>query len=213
LLSAVSISPQTATIDLSGTNSQVFILDGTNAAHDWIILNPIPETSGQTVAQFSGSASGVSTVTLQGVEKGTFQLQATPTAGGDAVTSGTIQVVQRITHNLDVDGNGSADGLTDGLLIIRYLFGIPGDALIANAVAADSTRSSASEIENFLENATTAILDIDGNGTADGLTDGLLIIRYLFGIPGDALTAGAVSTDCTRCSAQEIEAYLEKLLP
>ena len=36
---------------------------------------------------------------------------------------------------LDIDGNGSYDALTDGLLILRYLFGLSGDSLIAGVVA------------------------------------------------------------------------------
>src|ERR1051326_8857314 len=35
-------------------------------------------------------------------------------------------------------------------------------------------------------------LDVDLNGTADALTDGLLIVRYLFGFTGTALTNGVV---------------------
>ena len=33
-------------------------------------------------------------------------------------------------------------------------------------------------------------LDIDDNKQSDALTDGLMIIRYLFGFTGDALTSG-----------------------
>jgi DNA-binding beta-propeller fold protein YncE len=54
--------------------------------------------------------------------------------------------------------------------------------------------------------------DIDGNGELDALTDGLLLLRYLFGFSGAALVTGAVDTlDCTRCEAPEIEPYLEAL--
>jgi hypothetical protein len=56
-------------------------------------------------------------------------------------------------------------------------------------------------------------LDIDGNGAADALTDGILILRYLFGFSGATLIDGAVAPDCTRCTAPEIEAYLENLMP
>ena len=55
-------------------------------------------------------------------------------------------------------------------------------------------------------------LDIDGNGTADALTDGLLVIRYLFGLRGASLIAGVVGPLATRTMA-EIEAYTQSLLP
>lgn len=57
------------------------------------------------------------------------------------------------------------------------------------------------------------LIDIDGNGEADALTDGLLMERFLFGFAGEALIDGAVDQGCTRCSAEDIAAYiLETLL-
>ena len=44
---------------------------------------------------------------------------------------------------LDIDqSGGNVEPLTDGMLIIRYLFGVSGDPLIAGAVTAGATRSS-----------------------------------------------------------------------
>lgn len=57
------------------------------------------------------------------------------------------------------------------------------------------------------------LLDIDGNDKVDPLSDGLLMLRYLFGLTGDALIGGVVETDATRTSAEEIEAYLSTLMP
>jgi DNA-binding beta-propeller fold protein YncE len=55
--------------------------------------------------------------------------------------------------------------------------------------------------------------DIDGDGQHDALTDALLLLRYLFGFTGSTLITGAVDlTNCTRCTAPEIEAYIAALL-
>jgi DNA-binding beta-propeller fold protein YncE len=55
--------------------------------------------------------------------------------------------------------------------------------------------------------------DIDGDGESDPLTDGLLVLRYLFGFTGQTLVTGAVDgANCTRCTAPVIEAFLEALL-
>jgi hypothetical protein len=67
------------------------------------------------------------------------------------------------------------------------------------------TRCGNVAIESYLGNLN---LDVDANGTSDALTDGLLVIRYMFGVTGNALTADAVASDCTRCSNTEIENYL-----
>ena len=57
------------------------------------------------------------------------------------------------------------------------------------------------------------LLDIDGNDQVDALTDGLIVLRYLFGLEGETLITGAVATDATRTSAEDIEAYLETIMP
>lgn len=53
--------------------------------------------------------------------------------------------------------------------------------------------------------------DVDANRSTEALTDGVLILRYLFGFTGDALIRGAVAADCVRCNSNEIEAYLDSL--
>ncbi|MDI9569427.1 MAG: cohesin domain-containing protein [Pseudomonadota bacterium] len=116
------------------------------------------------------------------------------------------------SFNYDVDANAVADALTDGLLVIRYLFGFTGDTLIGKAVATDATRKTATDIETYLQGGLT-LLDVDGNGAADALTDGLLVIRYLFGFTGDTLISKAVATDATRKTATEIEAYMLQFMP
>jgi hypothetical protein len=53
-----------------------------------------------------------------------------------------------------------------------------------------------------------ATLDIDGNGVVDALTDGLLNLRHRFGFSGAGLTTGAVGPNCSRCSAGDIQTYI-----
>ncbi|MEE9425874.1 MAG: hypothetical protein V3V18_13015 [Methylococcales bacterium] len=118
------------------------------------------------------------------------------------------------TCTLDTDGNASVDALTDGLLFIRHMFGSRGDSLIDSAVGAGCTRCTATEIETYMDQcAASDTSDIDGNGEVDALTDGLLDIRYLFGSRGEALITDAVGDGCTRCTAAEVEGYLQGLIP
>jgi len=112
-----------------------------------------------------------------------------------------------------VDGNGQEDALTDGILLLRWLFEFTGDSLIGGGVVGDGcTRCTAQEIEEYLA-AMGSLLDIDGNGQTDALTDGILVLRFLFEFTGDALIGGGVvASDCTRCTAGEIETFLKGLL-
>jgi len=113
--------------------------------------------------------------------------------------------------SFDVDGNGKAAALTDGLLVIRHLFGFDGDSLVSGAVDG-GTRSSSEEIRGYLETF-EAELDIDGNAETKALTDGLLLIRYLFGFTDNALISNAVGEGATRASSEAIEAYIEARIP
>jgi hypothetical protein len=59
--------------------------------------------------------------------------------------------VSQAQQIVDIDNNGNIDALTDCLLLLRYAFGLRGDNLIGNAVASDATRTSAEEIEAYIE--------------------------------------------------------------
>ena len=56
-------------------------------------------------------------------------------------------------------------------------------------------------------------LDIDGNGSVAPLTDGLLVLRRLFGFSGPALIASAVGGGCARCDSVGIASYIDSILP
>jgi len=114
--------------------------------------------------------------------------------------------------SFDVDESLQAQPLTDGLLVIRHLFGFSGDALTSGAVARDANRDAAEVIASYLTEADSQ-LDIDGDGESKPLTDGLLLIRYLFGFSGDSLISGAIGTDATRNTGEAVEAYIKDRVP
>jgi hypothetical protein len=76
-------------------------------------------------------------------------------------------------------------------------------------VAWQSSGQDGSSGGAFFQRYAGVSIDIDGNGVGDPLTDGLLFLRYLFGFRGAVLTGGAVAGNCTRCTAAEIEAFLD----
>ena len=68
--------------------------------------------------------------------------------------------------------------------------------------------SVAERIDAFSEG-----FDVDADGQTKALTDGLMIIRRLFGFSGSTLVNGAVSGNATRTDPTEIAAYIDSLSP
>ena len=112
---------------------------------------------------------------------------------------------------LDIDGNGEYDALTDGLLLLRGMFGLTDTALISSALASDATYKTGADIAARINDLGDSI-DIDGNGEADALTDGLVILRYLFGLRDDVLISDVVASNATLSDATDISAKIESLM-
>jgi hypothetical protein len=165
--------------------------------------NPVPSTR-----LFTANFTAASGFTGTNVRFGSVS-----TAAGFTFTSTPEELAPPPLVNHDIDGNGSVDALTDGILAIRFLFGLTGTALTNGAVGAGATRTSGTDIVNYLTPARSTMLDVDGNGSADALTDGILAIRYMFGLSGSALINGAVGAGATRTSAADISTFLNGYRP
>ena len=81
---------------------------------------------------------------------------------------------------------------------------------INDAFPLDSTENVDTDSDGVGDNSD---LDDDGDGESRALTDGLLIIRRLFGFEGSALTAGALGSNATRTDPDEIKDYIDSLSP
>ena len=57
-----------------------------------------------------------------------------------------------------------------------------------------------------------SVLDIDANGIVTPLSDGLVLLRYLFGLDSDALVNGALGDGAVRTDPDEIAAYIKILV-
>lgn len=111
----------------------------------------------------------------------------------------------------DFDGNGNADALTDGLVMMRYSFGLRGDSMAGNAIADDS-QMSATQVEQRLSGS-MKIADIDDDGNVDALTDGLLLLRHLFGLDNESLTHAALGHNASRKTKHALKHHLNKYMP
>jgi subtilisin-like proprotein convertase family protein len=114
--------------------------------------------------------------------------------------------------SLDIDGNGEYDALTDGLLLLRGMFGLTGAALVEGTIGDNALYSSSDQILAQIARLDN-LIDVDGNGEIDALTDGLVTLRYLFGLRGDVLIEDVIGFGATRTSAAQIEAHLASLSP
>lgn len=130
---------------------------------------------------------------------------------GGRVSSAQFVVYSPPVVSIDIDGSGSYRALTDGLVILRYLIGLEGAPLVAGITAPSATPIDAAATTAKLDKM-LAQLDVDGNGRPDA-ADGLLIVRYLFGLRGPALIAGAIGQGATRETGAKVEAYIQSLMP
>jgi hypothetical protein len=86
----------------------------------------------------------------------TFDLRGAALTDGvmaDDSPMSSAQVEQRIADAYaiaDIDGSGQVDALTDALILLRYLFELRGDQLVVGAIADDASRSSSSDIEQYI---------------------------------------------------------------
>lgn len=58
------------------------------------------------------------------------------------------------------------------------------------------------------ESNAACVLDLDGNGTIDALTDGIMLLRAFFGLTGADVTNGAVGAGATRTTWDQVRVYM-----
>ena len=73
----------------------------------------------------------------------------------------------------------------------------------------DASEGYSFEATNYIMNILPATWDFDGNGEADALTDGLILLRHAFGVSGPSLTNGVMALNSTM-SSEEVAVAVEK---
>lgn len=117
-------------------------------------------------------------------------------AGSDTCrTSGMYNVY-------DVDANGSVNK-DDAMIILLYLFGFD-ETGIKNNIGARAVNRD--RFMTYLTNMRYfGVLDIDGDGNMDALTDGNILYRYFSGTRGEVLANGVVSSLSRYRTGRELE--------
>jgi hypothetical protein len=123
-----------------------------------------------------------------------------------------------IYETFDSDGDGVGDNadkdsdmdLIPDLWEIKYAL----DPLDSSDALIDHDGDGFNALEEFERGSVPFMaLDIDANGNVDALTDGLIILRYLFGLRNDALISNAIADGSVRSTSEEIETYIHSLMP
>lgn len=135
---------------------------------------------------------------------------ATDNSNNAATAIQTITVTDIDACGLDIDNDDQVTALSDGLLLLRYLFGFTDDALTDGALSDDSQRTTAADISSYIANCTD-YYDIDGDGSVQPLSDGLLVLRYEFGFTSDSLIQDVIGANATRSDASSVESYFDDL--
>ena len=131
---------------------------------------------------------------------------------GDGLTAYEEFIAGSPAGLIDIDGDGRYDALSDGLIILRSMFGLTGDSLVAGVISSGAAYKDAGVIESRVRILNLGkLMDIDGQGTTDALTDGLLSLRYMFGLENETLIKDVLAPDAIRKTAPEIQLYLEAL--
>ncbi len=133
--------------------------------------------------------------TINSAAPASVTVRATSATDSSVTATAVIQFNQAPTCSLDVDGDGFVLASTDGLLVLRHMLGLSNNALIAGAYNPAGVYGNLADIGNRLATlSSNQWLDIDGNGSVEAATDGLLLLRALFGLTGSAVTDNALGT-------------------
>ncbi len=163
------------------------------------------------VANFTlnSSATGTSTIHFSGTPDDGAPGDYAFRDATNLETKGTGINVTAIEPNLNVNGDGDCDLPTDGALIMRYLFDPNGAWTTADTIDAGATRTTHDEIKSYLDAASTTMLNVNGNGQCDALTDGMLILQYLSDPGGNWTTDGLIGAGATRTTPAEVKSFLD----
>ena len=139
-------------------------------------------------------------------------------------------------QQIDINIKKGTNLLIDGVSVSSSLAGIAANSIDISANAAEITTNSInistnsfnlstitqdiaanaaqiSELKQDFKAVTASSFDIDGDGVSEPLTDGLLLLRFLFGFSGDSLVSGAIGPDAKRDTAEAVEAYIKESVP
>jgi uncharacterized delta-60 repeat protein len=118
------------------------------------------------------------------------------------------------SSRFDLDNDYVESAVTDGTIYLRHLFGFAGESIVANAVSHYGTRTRSDEITAYLSQihpafpaCTSAIVGLPTGASAT--VDGLVLLRALLGLTGEAVMSGmTLPAGTLRATWDEVKNYL-----
>ena len=111
------------------------------------------------------------------------------------------------TCSLDFDGDGAVSS-ADALLMMRWLLGFRGDALVSGVPPYPVGATASAFAASVTGRMTLGLVhDLDGDGKVQAATDGVLLTRLVRGMTGSAVTNGALGTGAQRATHELIRSY------
>ncbi len=132
-----------------------------------------------------------------------FPLDPTNDSDDDGVANNADVYPENSLYSKDSDNDGMPDAW-------ETKYGLdPNDA---SDVSSDQDNDGVAALDEFLAGTIpSGSLDIDGNDKYDALTDGLLLLRGMFGLDGSALVTGTVASDASYTESVDIESRIATL--
>ena len=114
---------------------------------------------------------------------------ARQTSTGFVLSPGFWHSVIDVTQGcvIDIDGNHTISATTDGLMLLRAMLGLTDTAVTQGATVPGAPRTTWAQIAPYVH---LAALNLDGSGNTSAATDGVLLLRAMFGLTGTAVTNG-----------------------
>jgi len=153
----------------------------------------VSSITGITIPAFSSAVARLSAV-ISSNSAATVTVRATSMSTATTQSNAIIQfgIVPPPACSLDVDADGKVNALTDGLLVIRYMLGLSGGTLTNGIYASGGGTDFGGIVTRLGVLSSNSWLDIDGNGEVNAESDGILLLRAMFGLTGTAVTENAL---------------------
>ncbi len=203
--SSTEVTVQYSTANGNGPTGAIADVDYVPVTNQTLTFAPGETQKTITVETFSNAAAQ---------PRRSFELLLSDSTGAVLQNSQSTATIRdgdagRAVLDVDVSG-GSAAAQSDGLLVFAVLAGVTSPQQLNNLLSPEAAVLAADVVTTVGELSDSLQLDVDGNGSVNAQSDGLLVFAILAGVTNVDQLTGLVGSGATR-SVPEIITYIESL--